>query len=223
MRISWKLGNGYLFDWPIFNMSLVFINFQAGAGCLGTEEAEINAILCIKSYDQLRSIFYKYEELKGNPLEEDIASETSGTLKDGFLAIGKTCWESEFFLYTYNTIFSPSQFAMFLSEMSLFVYVSWLCYLHVCPLFCSWGSQIQTPVFCPTITRCHGRFWYQRWWPHPPHRHPERGKSCLKARTDSSLIRYNVLYIFEDMFRLFINYFLTLYGRSTVDTAWNTN
>lgn len=72
-------------------MSLVFINFQAGAGCLGTEEAEINAILCIKSYDQLRSIFYKYEELKGNPLEDDIASETSGTLKDGFLAIGKTC------------------------------------------------------------------------------------------------------------------------------------
>nr|XP_022316637.1 annexin A7-like [Crassostrea virginica] len=61
--------------------------YEAGAGCLGTEEAEINAILCIKSYDQLRSIFYKYEELKGNPLEEDIASETSGTLKDGFLAI----------------------------------------------------------------------------------------------------------------------------------------
>ena len=79
-------------------MSLVFIYFQAGAGCLGTEEAEINAILCIKSYDQLRSIFYKYEELKGNPLEEDIASETSGTLKDGFLAIGKTCLESEFSL-----------------------------------------------------------------------------------------------------------------------------
>lgn len=31
---------------------------------------------------------HKYDELKGNPLEEDIASETSGSLKDGFLAIG---------------------------------------------------------------------------------------------------------------------------------------
>lgn len=61
--------------------------YEAGAGCLGTEEAEINAVLCIKSYDQLRAIFHKYDELKGNPLEEDIASETSGSLKDGFLAI----------------------------------------------------------------------------------------------------------------------------------------
>ena len=52
--------------------------------------------MCIR--DRLRSIFYKYEELKGNPLEDDIASETSGTLKDGFLAIGKTCLESEFSL-----------------------------------------------------------------------------------------------------------------------------
>lgn len=170
--ISWKLGNEYLFDWPIFKMSLVFINFQAGAGCLGTEEAEINAILCIKSYDQLRSIFYKYEELKGNPLEEDIASETSGTLKDGFLAIGKTCWESEFSFIHMIQYFPRASLQCFHPKCRF----SFM-FLHVCPLFCSWGSQIQTPVFCSTVTRCHGRFWYQRWWPHPPHRHPERGKS----------------------------------------------
>lgn len=61
--------------------------FDAGAGQLGTEEAEINSILCVRSYDHLNAVFDKYEELAGTSIEDAIESECSSDLKDGFLSI----------------------------------------------------------------------------------------------------------------------------------------
>lgn len=62
--------------------------FDAGAAQLGTEEAEINSILCVRSYDHLRAVFDKYEELsEGTSIEDAIKSETSSDLQDGFLSI----------------------------------------------------------------------------------------------------------------------------------------
>ena len=64
--------------------------FQAGEGAWGTEEAEINAILCLRSPGQLLRIIEKYELLKdGVTIEDAIRSECSGTLQEGYLAIGK--------------------------------------------------------------------------------------------------------------------------------------
>ena len=108
---------------------------------------------------------------------------------------------------------------MFSSEMSLFFYVSWYV-LCMC-----------APCFVVEVARYKPRFFARRL-------HDAMAgfgtsdddlirlivtrsevSPGIKARTDSSLIGYNILYIFEDIFRLFINYFLTLYGRSTVETA----
>ncbi|CAG2215421.1 annexin A11-like [Mytilus galloprovincialis] len=62
--------------------------FDAGAAQLGTEEAEINSILCVRSFDHLIDVFAKYEELsEGTSLEDAIKSETSSDLQDGFLSI----------------------------------------------------------------------------------------------------------------------------------------
>jgi hypothetical protein len=64
-------------------------NVQAGEGAWGTEEADMNAVLCLSSPGQLRATMDKYEELAGKTMEEAIRSECSGTLKEGYLAIGK--------------------------------------------------------------------------------------------------------------------------------------
>ncbi|KAK7100208.1 annexin B9-like [Littorina saxatilis] len=62
--------------------------FDAGAGAWGTEEAELNAVLCLNSPGQLRKIIEKYEELTGGTtMEESIKNECSGSLQEGYLAI----------------------------------------------------------------------------------------------------------------------------------------
>ncbi|XP_050402996.1 annexin B9 isoform X2 [Patella vulgata] len=60
---------------------------EAGAGAWGTEEAEMNAILCLRSLPQLRQIIVNYEEFTGTTIEESIKNECSGTLQNGYLAI----------------------------------------------------------------------------------------------------------------------------------------
>ena len=50
----------------------------------------MNKVLCLKSIEQLKAIFEKYEEIsEGKKIEEDIESEMSSDVKDGYLALGK--------------------------------------------------------------------------------------------------------------------------------------
>lgn len=60
---------------------------DAGEGVWGTEEADINAVLCLNSPAQLKRTLDKYEALTGRTVEEAIDNECSGSLKEGYLAI----------------------------------------------------------------------------------------------------------------------------------------
>lgn len=56
---------------------------------MGTDESVFNAILCARSFAHLRAVFDKYKSAHGKTIDQVIESETSGTLKDGYLAIGE--------------------------------------------------------------------------------------------------------------------------------------
>jgi len=61
--------------------------FDAGDARWGTEEAELNAILCLRSYCQLIETFNAFPEIAGKSIEESIEEECGGDLKEGYLAI----------------------------------------------------------------------------------------------------------------------------------------
>jgi len=61
---------------------------QAGEGQLGTDESAFNMVLCARSPAQLVATFDAYQQLTDRDIEDVIKSETSGTLQDGYLAIG---------------------------------------------------------------------------------------------------------------------------------------
>ncbi len=67
----------------------VVILLQAGEEQWGTDEAEIQSILCTRSYPQLRATMAAYKDIAERSLEEAVKSECSGTLEDGYLAIRK--------------------------------------------------------------------------------------------------------------------------------------
>jgi len=60
---------------------------DAGEARWGTDEIELNAILCLRSRPQLKLTFREFEELAGKTMEESIEEECSGDLKEGYLAI----------------------------------------------------------------------------------------------------------------------------------------
>ncbi|RUS88556.1 hypothetical protein EGW08_003656 [Elysia chlorotica] len=61
--------------------------FEAGEARWGTEEAQLNAVLCSRSRSQLAATFYEFEKLADKTIEESIEDECSGDLKKGYLAI----------------------------------------------------------------------------------------------------------------------------------------
>lgn len=61
--------------------------YAAGEKQLGTDEAVFNAVLCSRSYTQLRATFHQYKVLSKKDISQSIESEMSGCLKEGFLAI----------------------------------------------------------------------------------------------------------------------------------------
>jgi annexin A7/11 len=71
---------------------------QAGEKKLGTDESVFNAVLCARNFAHLRAVFDKYKAAHGKTMEQVIESETSGTLKEGFLAIG------ELFIAVYDVV-----------------------------------------------------------------------------------------------------------------------
>ena len=66
-----------------------FFLCQAGEDQWGTDEADIAQILAIRSFAQLRATFAAYQTVSERTLIEAIENECSGTLQDGYLAIGK--------------------------------------------------------------------------------------------------------------------------------------
>lgn len=86
---------------PMYSLSIttsssiihtVVIFPQAGADQWGTEEADINAVLCRRNVMQLRATFQAYQEIAGQDIKEAIESECSGSLQDGYIAISKSCY-----------------------------------------------------------------------------------------------------------------------------------
>ncbi|GAB1607080.1 annexin A4-like, partial [Argonauta hians] len=61
--------------------------YKAGEGRLGTNENEFDRVLSSRSYLHLAEVVKFYKQNVGNDLEKAIRSETSGALRDAYLAI----------------------------------------------------------------------------------------------------------------------------------------
>ena len=56
---------------------------------MGTDETAFTLVLCSRSFAQLRATFERYKAVTGHDLARTIESETSGDLREGYLAIGQ--------------------------------------------------------------------------------------------------------------------------------------
>jgi len=61
--------------------------YKAGAGQSGTDESEFNRILSCYSPNVTRAVIMEYKNIKGKTLQQAIASEFSGDIKNGLIAI----------------------------------------------------------------------------------------------------------------------------------------
>lgn len=61
--------------------------YDAGEGQAGTDECEINSVLCSRTLPQLQATLFAYKDLTGNDLRDAIEGETSGSVQEGYLAI----------------------------------------------------------------------------------------------------------------------------------------
>lgn len=61
--------------------------FEAGEEMLGTDEAAISRIFCLRSWSQLRATFRKFKDIADKDISESIGDETSGSLRDAYEAI----------------------------------------------------------------------------------------------------------------------------------------
>ncbi|XP_026742565.1 annexin B9-like isoform X3 [Trichoplusia ni] len=62
---------------------------QAGELRLGTDESVFNAVLCSRSFPQLKAIFNEYQFLTGHDIDDAIKAEFSGDLEKALRAIVK--------------------------------------------------------------------------------------------------------------------------------------
>ncbi|KAH9639079.1 hypothetical protein HF086_009048 [Spodoptera exigua] len=63
---------------------------QAGELRLGTDESVFNAVLCSRSFPQLKAIFQEYQYLTGHDIDDAIKAEFSGDLEKALRAIVKS-------------------------------------------------------------------------------------------------------------------------------------
>ena len=84
-----KNSNFFLQEHLCMHFKIELACSQAGEGQWGTDEAEINQILCQRNYDQLIETFKIYQKLSDRDIEDAIKSECTGHLQDAFLAISK--------------------------------------------------------------------------------------------------------------------------------------
>ncbi|XP_029313648.1 annexin A13 [Cottoperca gobio] len=61
--------------------------FEAGEGCFGTDESTFTNVLASRNYLQLQATFKIYEQLAGTEILDVIENETSGTLKQCYIAL----------------------------------------------------------------------------------------------------------------------------------------
>ncbi|XP_041357145.1 annexin A4-like [Gigantopelta aegis] len=61
--------------------------YEAGEERWGTDEAEMNAVLCLRSRVQLLETIKLFEQMTEKTMEESVEDECSGNLKKGYLAI----------------------------------------------------------------------------------------------------------------------------------------
>ena len=67
----------------------MIIHSKAGVASFGTDECTFNKVLCLRNWPQLRATFKAYKAKTSRDIEDDITNETSGHLRDGYLAIGR--------------------------------------------------------------------------------------------------------------------------------------
>lgn len=64
--------------------------YKAGEQRLGTDESVFSSILAAQNFAQLRLVFDEYQKTSGHTIEQAIASEFSGDIKDSYDAIIKS-------------------------------------------------------------------------------------------------------------------------------------
>ncbi|KAK2167200.1 hypothetical protein LSH36_31g03026 [Paralvinella palmiformis] len=76
--------------------------YDAGEGQCGTDEAAISRVFCLRSWSQLRATFDAYAAIADKDIRDVVKSETSGSLKDAYLAIGRSLKKIGHFLHNFR-------------------------------------------------------------------------------------------------------------------------